>query len=348
MKAAFLTGPREIETREIPEPRLEGARDVLLHIETVGVCGSDLHYFRTGRSGSAAVRDPFIMGHECAGTVQKVGSEVRGLQAGQRVAIDPLVACGHCDQCRAGRRHTCRNQRFLGLPGQMEGALVEYLAMPEECCFPVPAGMTAEQATLVEPLSIGVYAQGLSKMEAGARIAVLGSGPIGLSVLLACRATGDCRVYATDLIPERQKLAAQLGAAWTGNPRHDDVVRAIRDAEPQGVDLVFECAGEQETLQQGVELLKPGGTLIIVGIPEKDQVSFPIHILRRKELTIRNVRRQNHCTEAAIELVAGGKASVDPLMTHRFPLEETQAAFDMVANYRDGVVKALIHVADGA
>jgi threonine dehydrogenase-like Zn-dependent dehydrogenase len=146
------------------------------------------------------------------------------------------------------------------------------------------------------------------------------------------------------LIAERLKLASQLGAAWTGNPKRSDVVKTIRDTEPLGVDFVFECAGEQETVDQGVELLKPGGALLIVGIPEVDRISFPIHTLRRKELTIKNVRRQNQCMAPAIDMVASGKVNVDPLMTHHFSLEETKAAFDLVAGYRDGVVKALIHV----
>ena len=345
MKAALLTRLREIEIGDVPEPQLTGPCDVLLRIDAVGVCGSDVHYYKTGRIGAAVVKYPFVMGHECAGTVQQVGPEVRGLLAGQRVAIDPLVACGHCDQCRGGRPNTCRNQLFLGNPGELSGALAEYVVLPQDCCYPIPESMTAGQAAMVEPLSIGVHAQRLSQMEAGATVAILGSGPIGLSVLLACRAAADCTVYMTDLIDDRLAMAAQLGAVWIGNPRRGNVVKAIGAAEPTGMDIVFECAGEQETLDQAVELLKPGGTLVVVGIPEVDDVSFPVHTLRRKELTIKNVRRQNHCMAAAIDLVSSGRINVDPLMTHHFPLRETAEAFDLVSGYRDGVIKAIIHVA---
>jgi L-iditol 2-dehydrogenase len=345
MKAAFLTAPRRIEIGNLPEPRIDGARDVLVRIEAVGVCGSDMHYYLTGRIGSAVVNYPFILGHECAGTVLQVGAEVRRLHAGQRVAIDPLIACGRCDQCQARRRHTCRNQLFLGQPGQLSGALAEYVVLPEDCCHPVPATMTAEQAAMIEPLSIGVYAQRLSRMEPGAKIAILGSGPIGLGVLLACRTAAQCTVYVTDLIDERLRMATKLGSAWAGNPNKADVVKAILDAEPLGVDLVFECAGKQETIEQGVEMLKPGGLLLIVGIPEVDEIRFPIHTLRRNELTIINVRRQNDCMTSAIELVASGMVNVDPLMTHHFALEQTGKAFDLVAGYRDGVIKAMIHPA---
>jgi L-iditol 2-dehydrogenase len=346
MRAALMTRLREIEIGEIPAPKLTGPRDVLLRIEAVGVCGSDVHYYKTGRIGAAVVKYPFVMGHECAGTVEQIGAEVRGVKPSQRMAVDPLVACGHCDQCRVGRPNTCRNQRFLGQPGELSGALAEYLVLPQECCYPIPDSMTSRQAAMIEPLSIGVHAQRLVQMEPSSTIAILGSGPIGLSVLLACRAAADCTAYMTDLIDRRLAMAAQLGARWTGNPRQTDILKAICEAEPAGVDFVFECAGEQETLNQAVELLKPGGTLVIVGIPEFDDVSFPVHTLRRKELTIKNVRRQNHCMAPAIELVSSGRINVDPLMTHDFPLGETAAAFNLVSGYRDGVIKAMIHVAD--
>jgi L-iditol 2-dehydrogenase len=198
---------------------------------------------------------------------------------------------------------------------------------------------------VVEPLSIGLYAQRMSQLAPGSKIAILGAGPIGLCTLLACRAAADCTAYVTDLLAERRKLASKLGADWTGSPRDMDIVKTIANTEPLGLDFVFECAGEQETVDQGIELLKPGGTLLIVGIPEQDRISFPIHTLRRKELTIQNVRRQNECMADAIEMVASGRVNIDPLITHQFPLSATQAAFDLVADYQDGVVKALIHIA---
>jgi L-iditol 2-dehydrogenase len=344
MKAAFLTGLRQLQVGEVPEPRIENPGDVLLGVEAVGVCGSDLHYFRAGGIGAQVVKFPWIIGHECAGTVLAVDPSVAHLRPGQLVAVDPLVACGECDQCLAGRPHTCRRQRFLGCPGQMPGAMAERLVMPAECCFPVPEGMTAVQATLIEPFSIGVYAQRMARLHDGATIGILGSGPIGLCVLKACRAAARTSIYSTDLVEERLAAARESGADWTGNPRLDDVVAAISRFEPSGLDFVFECAGEQETLDQALELLKPGGTLLIVGIPETERVSFSIDRLRRKELRIENVRRQNHCIPPAIEMVARGTVNLDGLATHHFPLTEAQAAFDLVDSYRDGVIKAIVHV----
>jgi L-iditol 2-dehydrogenase len=344
MKAAFLTGIRQLEIRETVQPEIGDPHSVLLRVGVVGVCGSDVHYYTAGRIGTLVAEYPEWTGHECAATVVAVGNQVRRATVGQRVAVDPLIPCGHCDQCLSGREHTCRYQNFLACPGQGPGALAEYLVMPERSCYPIPDGMTMVQAAVIEPLSIGLYAQRLAQMPPGAKIAILGSGPIGLCVLLASHAAGDCTVYATDLLDERLEVARRCGATWTGNPRQIDVVHAILELEPLGVDFVFECAGQQETLDQAIELLKPGGTVLLIGIPEVDRVSFSIHTLRRQEIRLQNVRRQNQCMAAAIELVSKGAINLDQLVTHHFSFAETKQAFDLVADYRDGVVKAVVHV----
>lgn len=344
MKAAFLTGIRSLEIRETPESEPPGPSDVILQIDTVGICGSDIHYYKMGRIGLQAVEFPLTIGHECSGTVISAGDAVKNVRVGQRVAVDPLISCGQCDQCLAGRPHTCRNQSFLGCPGQAPGALVERLAMPAKCCFPVPDRMSAAQAAMVEPLSIGLHARHLASYRPGATIGILGAGPIGCCVLLACRAAGECRTYVTDLLDHRLELARSCGADWTGNPSSTDVVSLISQLEPSGLDMVFECAGQQETLDLALELLKPGGTLLVVGIPEMDRISFDIHLLRRKELNLKNVRRQNQCIEPAISLISSGTVNVDPLITHRFPLAQTKKALDLLANYSDGLMKAVIEV----
>ena len=343
VKAAFLTGIRKVEIRQAPDPVRQSDDDVLLRIQAVGVCGSDMHYYRTGRIGNLVVEYPFIVGHECAGTVVEAGPK-SPLAAGQCVAIDPLVVCGQCDQCLAGRFHTCRKQRFLGCPGQLAGSLAEYLVMPSRCCYPIPDSLTFDQAVMSEPLSIGLWTVKLARRTAGKKIAVLGCGPIGMCTLLALRAAGPCTVYATDLREERLRATRRLGADWTGNPTRQDVVAEILRLQGDGLDLVFEAAGEQETLDQAVQLLRPGGTLAMVGIPEGDRVSFDVSNMRRKELTIQNVRRQNECVAPAIELIADGRVNVDAMITHRFSLDETAGAFEIAADYRDGIVKGMIHL----
>ena len=263
MKTAYLTGIGQLEVRDAPEPTIGRPGDVLVRINAVGVCGSDIHYYATGQIGSQWVKFPETIGHECSGTVVATGSAVRSLEAWQLVAIDPLIACGECDQCLAGREHTCRRQAFLGSPGQAPGALTDYLVLPARCCHPVPRSMSAAQAAMVEPFSVAVYSAQLAALKPGSSVAILGSGPIGLCVLFACRnspTAANLRIYATDLVNERVEAARRCGAAWAGNPQREDVVPAILEREPLGVDVVFECAGEQETLDQGAALLKPGAS----------------------------------------------------------------------------------------
>lgn len=345
MKAMYLTGIGQFAMQNIPAPAAPGADEVLLQVDVVGVCGSDVHYFRDGKIGCQVVQFPWIVGHEFGATVLQVGDDVCGLKRGQRVAVDPLVACHECDQCRAGRIHTCRNQKFMGCPGQLPGSMVERLVLPAACCFPLPNGLTAEQAALSEPLSIGLHARNLAGVREGGQVAILGSGPIGLCVLAALMKAEPCDVYMTDLLDNRLDLAEQFGAQWTGNAATQDVAAEILQCQPLGMDVIFECAGKQETIDQAVELLAPGGTLVLVGIPTDDRIGLDMNLLRRKELRVQCVRRQNECLAEALEMLSSGEIDLDGLVTHRFNLAQSQQAFELVRDYRDGVVKAMIEIA---
>jgi L-iditol 2-dehydrogenase len=344
MKAALLTGIRQFEVRQVPEPNLSRDTDVLVRIKMVGVCGSDIHYYTTGRIGRQIVQFPFVIGHEAAGVVERTGRKVTRVKPGQRIAIDPAVSCGHCDQCRAAREHTCRNLLFMGCPEQLGGALCEYVVLPEASCYPIGDRTTFEQATLSEPLAIAVYTVERSPLPAGANVCILGAGPIGMSVFHALRTRDVANVYVTDKIPERMSFAQRLGPRWIGNPERTDVVKAISDVEPSLLDVVYECSGDAAAYGPGIRLLKPGGTLVLVGIPQVDDIPFPIHELRRREITIINIRRQAHCTQKAIDLLELRRVDMDAMATHHFSLEETPQAFDLVAHYRDGVMKAMIAV----
>ncbi len=336
MITAMLTGIRRLELREAPNPRIDDTDDVLLKVSTVGVCGSDVHYYKTGRIGSQVVDYPFPVGHEAAGTVLEVGSDVTRVRPGDRVAIDPAMPCFECDQCLAGRSHTCRKLRFLGCPGQAPGCLAERIVMPETSCFPLPDTLTFTQGALSEPLAIGVYAVRRANLQDNARIGILGAGPIGLCVLASAQAVGTPTAVVTEPIPERRSLAVSLGAESACDPENLDTSAQL--------DTVFECCGQQSALDQGIDLLKPGGTLVIVGIPEADRVSFSIDLLRRKEIAIVNVRRQEGCVQATLDLMASGAITIDRLVTHRFSMDCVSEAFELVADYRDGVVKAMIDI----
>jgi len=343
MQAMRLTGIRSMEMQTVPTPVVKNDSDVLIQMTRVGVCGSDVHYYTEGKIGSQVVQFPFTVGHEGAGIVKQVGATVSRVKVGDHVAVEPAMPCWECDQCLLGRPHTCRKLRFLGCPGQAEGCLSEYLVMPETSCFPLMSPLTDDEGALSEPLAIGVYAVKASIPMRGATVGILGTGPIGLSVLFAARAQGAGRIYVTDKIEARLAMARQAGADWGGNPETGDVVRDITQQEPAQLDVVFECCGKQEALDQGIDLLKPGGKLMLIGIPPTlERVSFKIDILRRKELCIQNVRRQNHCVQPALDMIARRDFDVNIMVSHRFPFSQTQAAFDLVAGYEKGVVKAMI------
>ena len=342
MKAMLLTGVRRLEMQEIPDPVIEHDNDVLLKVHSVGVCGSDVHYFQHGKIGSQVVVFPFIVGHECAAVVEAVGKEVSLVKPGDRVALDAAVSCGVCDQCRKGRFHTCRKIKFHSCPGQAEGCMSEYIVIAESSCYRIPRGLSMAEAAFSEPLSCGLYAVKKAMPLSGEHLAIFGCGPIGLSVLMSALANGAEKVYVADPLDNRRSCAIELGAHRGIDPHAENVVAEISEIEPLGLDIVFECCGDQQAITQGVDLLKPGGKLVIVGIPENQKIFFNLDQLRVKELTIQNIRRQLECTEPALRMLEQGQARADKVITHRFPFEQSQKAFELVSEYADGVIKAVI------
>jgi L-iditol 2-dehydrogenase len=334
MKAAALVAPHRLALVDRPDPRVTAPDDVLLDVETVGVCGSDIHYYLEGRIGCQVVEYPYVIGHEFSGIVREVGAAVTRAKRGDRVAVDPAVNCRACDQCRGGRIHTCRSMRFLGCPGQMEGCLSERIVMPERCCFPVPDGVGPAETALVEPLSIAVHATRLAGALAGKPVSIHGAGPIGLCVLLACRAAGAAEIRVLEPIAERRAAALRLGASSAAAPH------------PAGAafeaDFAFECAGQQAALDEALGGLAPCGRLVVVGIPSCDRWEFDADASRRREISIANVRRQNECMEPAIRLASARARELASLATHRFPLSRAAEAFALVAEKRGGVLKAVV------
>lgn len=345
MKTTQLTNIKQIEVTQASEPGLVSDTDVLIRVGVVGVCGSDIHYYEWGRIGDQVIDFPFTIGHEFAGTVEQVGWRVARVKPGDRIAVDPSVACGHCDQCQQGRPHTCRNNKFLGSPGQLSGSLTEKIVMPEENCFRLPENLTLEEGALSEPLSIGLYAVKQSGLQKGMNIGILGYGPIGMSVYLSAEAYGMGKAYVSDKLESRLEMARREGAAATANPDREDVVGQFNGAEPTQLDVVYECCGDQQALDQAIDLVKPGGKILIVGIPPMDTWSFDVNKGRRKEVTLINVRRQNGTVQETLELMASGRIQARSMVTHRFTLDQTPEAFDLVANYRDGVMKAMVQAA---
>ena len=342
MKAMMLTGIRQMEMRDIPEPSLVNSNDVKIRMSVLGICGSDIHYYTQGQIGTQKVQYPFTVGHEGAGVVVEVGNSVKRVKTGDKIAIEPAMPCWNCDQCLSGRHHTCRKLRFLGCPGQAEGCLSEYIVMPETSCFPLTGKLTTDHGSISEPLAIGVYAVKKSGEVKDLDIGIFGFGPIGMSVMLAARAKGVGKIYVSDLIDERLIISRKEGSALSLNPNKENIISKILLNEPLGLDLAFECCGKQEAFDQAIELLKPGGKIIVVGIPEFDMWSMNVETTRRKEISLQFIRRQVDCVEDALKMMKDGSISIDNMVTHRFPFAGTKEAFDLVADYRDGVMKAMI------
>jgi L-iditol 2-dehydrogenase len=342
MKAMMLTGIRGMEMKEVPEPVLVNPKDVKIKMSVVGVCGSDIHYYTQGQIGSQIVKYPFTIGHEGAGEVVETGPEVKRVKKGDLIAIEPAMPCWKCDQCLEGRHHTCRNLKFLGCPGQASGCLMEYLVLPEESCFPLNGKLTADHGSISEPLAIGVYAVKKSGGVKNLKIGILGYGPIGMSVMLAAKAAGADSFFVTEKIEPRLSIAKKEGAVYTGNPLTEDVVKSIYKMENLGMDVVFECCGQQDAFDQAIQILKPGGRLIGIGIPEFERWSMNVETTRRREISIQFIRRQVDCVENALEMMENGEINVSNMVTHRFPFHQTKDAFDLVTGYKDGVMKAMI------
>ncbi|MBK7713115.1 MAG: alcohol dehydrogenase catalytic domain-containing protein [Bacteroidales bacterium] len=342
MKAMMLTGIRKMEMMNIPEPVIVNPNDVRIKMTVVGICGSDIHYYTQGQIGSQVVEYPFAVGHEGAGIVVETGSDVKRVKKGDNIAIEPAMPCWVCDQCLAGRHHTCRKLRFLGCPGQAEGCLSEYIVMPEEGCFPLKGRLTPDHGAISEPLAIGVYAVKKSGNVKDLDIGILGYGPIGMSVMLAAKAEGAGSFTVTDKIQSRLAMALKEGATSLYNPLEEDFTAMLKQHHPLGLDVVFECCGQQEALDQAIDVLKPGGKLVVVGIPEFDRWSMNVELTRRKEISLQFIRRQVDCVETALELMENGKIDISNMATHRFRFSKTKEAFDLVAAYEDGVMKAMI------
>ena len=307
----------------------------------VGICGSDLHWWAEGGIGDAGLASPLVLGHEFAGTV------VEGPLAGRRVAADPSIPCGACDRCREGNHNLCPTVRHAG-HGRTDGALREYVAWPDRCLFPVPAGMTATEAALLEPLAVALHALDLGHLREGMTVGVLGCGPIGLFAIQAARALGAGRIVATERLPHRLAAARAMGAtdaflvgpgSAAGDPdsgggpgdpsrARGSAAAAITEATGgAGLDLVVEIAGDPGAVEDAVAAARPGGTVVIAGIPAGDRTSFSASASRRRGLTIRIARRLRGTFPRAIAMVESGEVDLATLVTATYPLAEAAEAF---------------------
>ncbi len=333
MRAALLHGVRDLRVETAPKPeRAEG--EVLLRVRAVGLCGSDLHHYLEGAIGSTRALEPFILGHEFAAEVVEGGE----LAPGTLVAVDPNRSCGLCEWCRAGHPNLCPNVEFAGVP-PYQGALAEYITARPEELVPLPEGFDAATAALLEPLGVAVHALDLARLRPMESVAVLGAGPIGLLIMQVARWCGAGQLLVVDPLGYRRELALTLGAdavfgSW-------EEVKTTTDG--RGVDVVIEATTSPLGPQHAAEAVRIGGRLVLVGIPEGDQFTLNASLVRRKGLTIKLSRRMGHVYKRAIQMVQRGQVNLAPLMTHTFSLAGTPEAFELQADYGDGVIKSVVY-----
>jgi len=320
MKTVRLHAPHDLRLHDEPTP--EPARgEALVSIKAVGICGSDLHWFSEAGIGDARLQKPLILGHEFAGEIAS------GARKGERVAGDPAVPCNTCEYCLRGDPNLCENMRFAG-HGLEDGALRETIAWPEACLFPLPDSVSMAEGVMLEPLGVAMHAVNLAHLRVGMTVGVFGCGPIGLLVVQLARLAGALNIFVTEPLPHRLETALGLGAKeWT---------------LAEKVDVAFEVAGENSAVETAFEAVKPGGPVLLAGIPADDRTSFSASIARRKGLTIKLVRRMKLTYPRAIQLVESGKVDVRSLVSHQFALDQAQQAFSL-AQKREGL-KVIINL----
>lgn len=345
MKVAVMNGIGKMgfEERAIPTAR---DNEVLVKLEYVGICGSDLHYYETGAIGDYVVKPPFVLGHEPGGTVVEVGKNVTHLKVGDRVALEPGKTCGHCEFCKTGRYNLCPDVVFFATP-PVDGVFQEYVAHEAELCFKLPENVSTMEGALIEPLAVGFHAAMQGGAKAGQTAVVMGAGCIGLVTMMALKAMGVSKVYVVDIMQKRLDKAMELGADGGINGSEVNAVEAVMELTGgKGCDLAIETAGTQITTVQTIHMTKKGANIVLVGYSKSGEMTLPMSLALDKELTFKTVFRYRHIYPMAIDAVAAGKVNLKGIVTDIFSLDEVQKAMDYSVNNKADIVKAVIKITD--
>jgi L-iditol 2-dehydrogenase len=334
---AALHGPGDIrlETRELPEV---GERDVLVEVRSVGVCGSDVHYYEHGRIGSFVVEQPLVLGHEVSGVIVDRGSRAAKHPVGQRVALEPGVPCGRCTECRHGRYNLCTDVRFFATP-PIDGAFARYVAIHEDYAFGLPDELSDDAGALLEPLSVGIWACQKGGVGLGDRVLVTGAGPIGNLAVQVARAAGATTIVVADVNADRLARAAELGAT-----RAIDLNARSLVPDDGPFDALLECTGSESLTGDAVLAVRPAGTAVLVGMGPGLEARIPIAALQAREITLVGTFRYANTYAVAIALAAAGRVELDGLVDARFPLEEVDVAL-RASRENPSLLKVVVDVA---
>lgn len=343
MKVAVMNGIGEMGFEERVIPKVADD-EVLVKTEYVGICGSDLHYYETGRIGDYIVEPPFVLGHEAAGTVVEIGKNVKHLRVGNRVTLEPGKTCGNCEFCRSGKYNLCPDVIFFATP-PVDGTFQEYVSHEANLCFKLPDNVDTMEGSLIEPLAVGFHAAMQGEAHAGQSAVVLGAGCIGLVTMLALKSMGLTEVYVVDIMENRLQKALELGATKVINASKIDAIKFIMElTNGLGCDLVFETAGTEVTSQQSVHMAKKGANIVLVGYGKTGMMNMPMSLALDKEITFKTVFRYRHIYPMAIQAVANGSINLKGIITNIFNLDDVQKAMDFSVNNKSEIVKAVIEI----
>lgn len=318
MRAHVLVAKQTMEMQERPVPT-PVAGDVLVQVRSVGVCGSDVHYYTDGRIGDMVVDGPLILGHEVSGVIVDVGPGVSEDRVGERVAIDPQRPCRTCRHCKTGQLNLCPEMEFYATP-PIDGAFCEYVTAPADFAYPVPDSISDAAAALLEPFSVGLWACGKASLEPGSRVLISGAGPIGALAALAARSYGATEVVVTDLVPSRRERILEFGATASYDPTAADF-----DPADLGVDAFIECSGATPAMQAGLQALRPGGTAVMVGMGA-EEMALPVQYIANKEINVTGIFRYVDTWPTAIARALQPGVDLDALVTGEYSLEDAEAA----------------------
>jgi len=335
MLAAYLEKPYEIKIKEVPSPEIRNPEDVLIRVDSVGICGSDIHYYREGRIGDFMVKKPLILGHETTGVVEKSGADAEGLKEGDRVALEPGIPCRKCTYCKTGRYNLCPDVKFFATP-PVDGTFCEYVVHPADFVYKLPASVSLEEGTLLEPLSVGVHACRLAKIKPGERVMVAGLGPVGLLALQTALAHG-ADVCGIDRVEKRLAMAEKCGAKKVFNTKETPAVKP-----GQSFDVVFECSGAVQLVQESINMVRRGGRIVYIGMGA-DTVPLNMAKVTAGEIEIKGLFRYANTYPAAIKLVEEKKIELAPLISKTFALQQAKEALEYPGENPD-CIKALVKI----
>jgi len=341
MKTAIMSaiGVISYEDRPMPVPK---ADEVLVKLEYVGICGSDMRFLNDGRIGDFVVDLPFVLGHEPGGTVVEVGSAVKHLKPGDKVALEPGRFCRVCEACVQGKYNLCPETKFFGCPPD-DGVFCEYVAHGVSGCHKLPDNVNTLEGAMIEPLAVGFHAANLANAKYGQTAAVFGCGCIGLTAMMALKFMGISRVYMVDFLENRIEMANKLGADYVVNFKKEDPVKKILElTHNEGVDVIIEASGGDETVGQAVSIGKHGAAVALVGYTDSGNTTIPLSRAISKEISFHSVHRYRHVYPPAIEAVAAGKVNLKDMVTHQFSFDELALGIKRAHTEKDKIVKAVI------